>query len=147
MRVSDLTRQKPVQATIDLGDGDTIAVTFDRNRVTPAWVTLAQQRDEQQDTLSLPKALADVILSWDVTNDDGSAFAPTPENIAVLSFPAQSELLTRILEAAVPSRAEGNASSVPPVTPSSDSEPPAPTSLNGQVTEPSPAPSASPSPT
>lgn len=147
MRVSDLTRQKPVSATIDLGDGDTIEVSFDRNRVTPAWVTLAQQRDEAQDTLSLPKALEDVILSWDVTNDDGTAFPPSAANIAVLSYPAQSELLTRIMQAAVPSSAEGNASPVLSSTAPSDSEELRPTPQNGLVTSPSPVPSASPSAT
>ena len=147
MRVSDLTRPKPVEATIDLGDGDTIAVTFDRNRVTPAWVTVAQRRDEEQDTLSLPKALADVIVSWDVTGDDGGEFAPTAENIAVLSFPAQSELLKRIMEQAVPSRAEGNASPAPTSIPPSGSSAPEPTPPNGVVASPSPKLSTSPSQT
>lgn len=139
MRVSELTRQKPVNVTIDLGDGDSITLAFDRNRVTPAWVTVAQKRDEEQDTLSLPKALADVVLSWDVYAEVEGDYPPSPENIARLSYPTQSELLRRIMEAAVPSRAEGNASSAPPVTPSSDSEVPAPSSPNGQVTAPSPS--------
>jgi hypothetical protein len=126
---------------------NTIEVTFDRNKVTPAWVTLAQQRDEDQDTLSLPKALADVLISWDVLNDDGTPFEPTPENIAVLSYPAQSDLLRRIMEAAVPSRAEGNASPEPSSIPPSGSEAPAVTPPNGQVTSALPELSASPSPT
>ncbi len=145
MRVSELTRQKPVDVGIDLGDGDAIQVTFDRNRVTPAWVQVAQRRDEEQDTLSLPKALADVLLAWDVVNDDGTAFPPTPENIAVLSYPAQSELLTRIMLAAVPSRAEGNASSAPGSTPPSASTEPAETAQNGAVTSTSPSSYAAPS--
>lgn len=147
MRVSELTRVKPVNADIDLGDGDTIALTFDRNKVTPAWVTLAQKRDQDQDALSLPKALADVILSWDVTNDDETPFAPTPENIAVLSYPAQSDLLRRIMEQAVPSSAEGNASSERSATPPLDSTEPGMTHQNGAVTSPSPELSTSPSPT
>lgn len=147
MRVSDLTRQKPVSCTIELGDGDAIAVTFDRNRVTPAWVTLAQKRDEEQDTLALPKALTDVILTWDVTNDDGTPFDPSAENIAVLSYPAQSDLLKRIMEAAVPARAEGNASPVLSSTQQSNSTEQQQTHQNGQATSPSPALSASQSPT
>ena len=147
MRVSELTRAKPVDATIDLGDGDVINLAFDRNKVTPAWVQLAQKRDEEQDTLSLPKALEDVILSWNVTNDDGSSFEPTADNIAVLSYPAQSDLLRRIMEQAVPSRVEGNASPVPSSTPSTTSMAPEPTPQNGLVTLPSPELSASPSPT
>lgn len=142
MRVSELTRPKPVEATIDLGDGDSIMLVFDRNRVTPAWVTLAQQRDEEQDTLSLPKALADVIVSWDVTGDDGGEFPPTAENIAVLSFPAQSELLQRIMAQAVPSRAEGNSSPAPTNMPPSDSVEPVLPPQNGLVTSPLPSDSA-----
>ncbi len=147
MRVSELTRQKPVDATIDLGDGDAIVVSFDRNQVTPAWVALAETRDKEQDTLSMPKALADVILGWDVILEAEGDFPPTAENIAVLSFPAQSSLLRQIMEAAVPSRVEGNASPVPSSIPPSDFTVPPPISPNGPVTLPSPELSASPSPT
>jgi hypothetical protein len=108
---SHLTRPKPRNATVDLGDGDTINITFDANKKTQHWMREAQTRDEAQDSLSLPKALASVLIGWDVTEDDGSAFPPTPENIAVLSYPAQSEFLRRIIGVAVPSDAEGEASS------------------------------------
>lgn len=140
MRVSDITRQKPVEAVIDLGDGDTITLQFDRNMVTPAWV------EEGRKDSFLSRALAEVILSWDVVNDDGSPYQPTPENLAVFSFDAQSRLLEHIVEAAVPSRAEGNVSSAPTSTPPTDFTLPAPTPQNGMVTSPSPELSASPSP-
>jgi hypothetical protein len=85
MRVSELTRPKVVTRTIELADDETITVEFDRNKVTPAWVGEARARDDAQDGLSLPKALAGLILSWDVTNDDGSPYPPTvpdPERTA-----------------------------------------------------------------
>ncbi len=145
MRVSDLTRAKPLDVTIDLGDGDMIVVRFDRNKVTPAWVGLAQQRDEASDALSLPKALADVILDWDVVADNDEPFPPTVENLAVFSYPAQSDLLRRILEEAVPSRAEGNASANTSSSPSMDSTDAPASPQNGQVVSLSPPPSASPS--
>ena len=147
MRVSDLTRTKPTTASVDLGDGDTIQLTFDRNKVTPAWVTVAQRRDEEQDTLSVPKALADVLLSWDVVNDDGTEFPPTPENIAVFSYPVQTRLLEMVLAAAVPTRAEGNASANTSATAAPDSTSSQVTHQNGLAPSPSLAPSASPSPT
>ena len=147
MRVSDLTRQKLVNATLDLGDGDVVALTFDRNRITPAWIAEAAERDKEQDALSLSKALADVILSWDVYQETEGDFPPSAENIAVLSFATQSELLKQMIEQSAPSRAEGNASSVPSSTPPSTFTVPEPTSPNGQATSPSPALSASPSPT
>ena len=140
MRVSEITRQKPVEAVIDLGDGDTITLQFDRNMVTPAWV------EEGRKDAFLSRALAEVILSWDVVNDDGSPYEPTAENLAVFSFDAQSRLLEHIVEAAVPSRAEGNASSAPTSTPPTGSTPLPATPQNGMVTSPSPVLSASPSP-
>jgi hypothetical protein len=108
--ISNLTRQKIVNAEIDLGDGDTVLVSFDANKITPAWVRDTERRVEDRDTLSLPKALAEVILSWDVTQD-GAEFPPTADNIAVFSFGAMSALFERVMGAAVPSSAEGNASS------------------------------------
>lgn len=141
-----LTREKPTQAVIDLGDGDTVTVMFDRNRITPVWMEAAKQRDEAQDSASLPKALSEVILSWDVTDGD-QPFPPTAENLGVLSYPAQSSLLLRILEAAVPSSEEGNVSSAPSSSPAATYSEPVLTPPNGPVTSPSPAPSASPSPT
>lgn len=140
MRVSDLTRQKPVEVVIDLGDGDAVTVQFDRNMVTPAWVEAGRE------DAFLSRALSEVILSWDVVNDDGSAYEPTSEHLAVLSFDAQARLLERIVEAAVPSRAEGNASSAPTSTPPMDSAPPQQTPQNGMVTSPSLELSASRSP-
>lgn len=147
MRVSDLTRPKLVTTTIDLGDGDSVNVVFDRNRVTPAWAAEANRRDEDQDALSLPKALEDVISEWDVTNDDGTQFLPTAANIAVFSYPVQRELLTQILSAAVPSDAEGKASASPQSIPSSGSTETLAVSQNGTVTSTLPVPSASPSQT
>lgn len=143
MRVGELTRQKPVQATVDLGDGDTIELVFDRNRVTPAWASVADKNDDK--LMSPPAAIAAVTISWDVTNDDGSPFPPTADNIAVLSYPAQKALLRKIMEVAIPSDAEGKDSSGQPSMQSSDSRVPEPVHPNGLVTSPLPAHSASPS--
>lgn len=144
---SHLTRPKPRNATVDLGEGDELKITFDANKITPAWMREAQKRDEAQDSYSLPKALAEVMIGWDVTEDDGSVFPPNADNIGVFSYPVQSELLARILKAAVPSDAEGEASSAPSPEQSTTSSEPAQTHQNGATTSPSPEHSASPSPT
>lgn len=135
--LKNLTRQKLVDHVVDIGDGEQVTIRFDRNAVTPAWVAEASARDEQQDPLSLPKALADVLVDWDIT-DDGAAFPPTAENVAVLGYGVQKVLLQEIMRAAVPGEAEGKASSGPGSTQSSVSE--ATPSLNGQATSPSPEP-------
>lgn len=138
-----LTRQKPVDTTIDLGDGETIQLTFDANMVTPRWVAETERRVNDRDTLSLPKALAEAIIAWDVT-DDGQPFEPSADNISRLSFPAMGLFFERIMEAAVPGVAEGNASSLSASEPRlATSEETLPSSLNGSDTLTSPQGSAS----
>lgn len=144
--VRHLTRPKPSVAIIDLGDDDTVTITFDRNKVTPAWVVETEQREAERSAALLASALADVILDWDVTAD-GQPYPPTADNLTVFSYATLGEILQAIMRGSVPSRAEGNASSSPASTPSSDSTLPQPTSQNGLATSPSPALSASPSPT
>ena len=144
--IGALTRQKPREALIDLGDGDSVRIVFDSNRVTPLWVDETQKRVNNQDSLSLPKALSDVILEWDVT-DEGAPFPPSAENIAKLSFPVMGLFFERIMDAAVPSSEEGNASSDISSSPSQSSTPPPVNLQNGPAPSTSPLSSASPSPT
>ena len=94
--------------------------------------------------LSLPKALAEVILGWDVT-DEGEPFEPSSDNIARFSFPVMTVFFEAIMEAAVPGVAEGNASS-PSVSepPSATSPETSQSSLNGSDTSSSPTSSAAP---
>ena len=143
---SHLTRPKPRQVLVDLGEGDTLSIVFDANRITPAWMREAQERDEATDPLSLPTALAEVILRWDVTEEDGAEFAPTAANLAEFSYPVQSLLLTEILKAAVPSSEEGNASSDTSATASTDSASSQASLQNGQAPSLSEKPLESPQP-
>lgn len=147
MRASDITRQKIVEATADLGGGDTITFQFDRNRITPAWVEEATRRDEDRDPLALARTLAEMVAEWDVTNDDGTVFAPTVENLATFPFDILSKLVTRMVEAAAPSEAEGKASAEAYSSAPSTFTAPEATSPNGEAPSPSPSVSASPSPT
>ena len=144
--VRHLTRQKLVEATIDLGDGDSVTMSFDANKVTPRWMNEAMERIQEQDMLSLCQALSDVLTGWDVSNE-GQSFPPSKENIAVLSFPAVNKLFEEVCRSAAPSDAEGNASSpsssAPPLASVEESQ----NSPNGTAIETSQAPSASlPSP-
>lgn len=139
MRVSDLTRSKPVEVVVDLGDGDTVTLVFDRNRITPAWVASMQAHSES-DALALSGGLAETILSWDVTEDDGQPFPPSRENLGRLSYGTQKQLTVRLMGAAIPSDAEGKDLSAQPPMQSSDSADPQPTSPNGQATSPLPVP-------
>lgn len=141
--LSSLTRAKPTEATIDLGDGDSVTLSFDANKVTPHWMGECMDRLNAREITAMADALAAVILTWDVTNE-GEPYPPTGKNIAVLSFGAINRLYERVCEAASPSDAEGNAS--PPssaVPPSATSEQVSPSSPNGSDTSPSPSASVS----
>ena len=144
---SHLTRPRPRQVIVHLGDGDDLTILYDSNRMNPAWLERAGERDAEQDPRSLSAGLSEIILEWDLTEDDGSAFPPTTDNIALLSFPIQRELLTQMMLAAGENvRAEGESSATTSSTPSTAwAETPAPRAIpqNGQATSPSPTPSGS----
>jgi hypothetical protein len=108
--IGRLTRPKLERATIDLGDGDTVALEFDANKVTPRWMNHTMEGAANTDLLVLAKALNEVLTAWDIT-DNGEPFPPSVDNIAVLSFPAVNLLFEEVCKAAAPSDAEGNASS------------------------------------
>lgn len=145
--LSQLRRPILVDHTVDFGDDIVVTFRFDRNKITDAWLREWAQLEATPDaTSAINQALADLIHAWDITNDDGSAFPPTADNIgAVFSLPDKSSLVQELMQAGRPTRAEGKASSEPSSTPPSTSEAPAPTSPNGPTTLPSPAGSASPS--
>jgi hypothetical protein len=107
--IRSLTRQVPTEAVIELGT-DSVRVTFDRNGITPYLLNEMSQRLNDGDVLAVARMLAQVIMSWDVT-EEGQPFPPTPENIGKLSVSALASLSRRIGDEAVPTSEEGNASS------------------------------------
>lgn len=144
--LSSLTRPKPVSIDIDLGDGDTVSVVFDRNRVTTHWAQNVDAQADADDPMALSEAIAHVLMEWNVTAD-GQPFPPTATNVSMLSLGAQKALLHRVIRAAVPSDAEGKSSaSLSPIQSSVSADPPR-ESLNGTETSTLGAPSAYPSPT
>jgi hypothetical protein len=140
--LSHLTRVKRVNAQVDLGDGDVLAISFDANKLNPVWLAGAQGSQEEGDPLSMANSLAEVVLEWDVTQG-GQPFPPTGENMAQLSFPALGNLLRRIVEAGVPTDDEKKGSSEPSSTVPLASTQPQQQSLNGPDTSVSPPASVS----
>ena len=128
--ISRLTRPKPTTATIDLGEGDSVTLEFDANRVTPRWMNDTQEGVADTDLLVLAKSLERVLTGWDVTNE-GAPFPPTADNISNLSFPVVNQLFEAVCSAAAPGEAEGNASSPSVSGPASALSQESPTSLNG----------------
>jgi hypothetical protein len=139
--ISNLTRSRATQATIDVA-GEPVTIVFDAAKITPGWRREVLSSD---DPLAIPSALAGLILQWDVTADDGAAFPPTGENLARFDFVVLGAILEKLIEAAQPSRAEGNASGSSLSTAATDSTAAPGSLLNGHQPSPSLTPSASPS--
>jgi hypothetical protein len=131
--LSQLLRVKPKTVAID-HDGDVLNVTFNVNAITPDWQEITNT--------NIGGGLAAAIIEWDVV-ENGQPWPPTADHLGGLPFPLQRVLLERIVDAAVPGAAEGNASPAPTSIPSTDSAPQQQTPPNGQPTSPSPEPSAS----
>lgn len=141
--IKRIKRQRLQDASIDLGEGDTITIVFDMEAVTPRWMNDTLTKMQAENVLALGEAVAAVIVSWDVT-DEGNPYPPTSENISNLSFATINRLYEQVCRSSGPSDAEGNAS--PPSVPvpsSATSEPGSQTSPNGSATSPSPTLSAS----
>ena len=139
---SALTRQKIVSALLPLPDGESVTMQIDSNRVTPYWINNTQTRIDANDTLSLPRALSEVIVSWDVPDAE-----PNEENLSTLSFPLMGEMFQLVMETALPGAAEGNESSQSQGEPLPDSEQESMSSPSGLTNSASPKNSASLSPT
>lgn len=135
--------RRVVAATIDLGEGFVVNVRFDAAALTPAWMRDATRTGNESDALQMAAAVADVVVEWDVTNDDGTAYPPTVDNLAVFSFAELGAFVEKMIEASTPSRAEGNVSASTSATPELDSTSSLVNPQNGQALSPSPAPSAS----
>lgn len=128
--VRRLQRPKPTSLTVDLGEGETLNLVYDKNAITPATLELG-----------LARGLPVVIVEWDLT-DDGEPFPPVEENVAQLSYTIQHALMDAIVSDATPSDAEGNGSSASAPAQSSASEQTPPSSPNGSDSSTSPQPLA-----
>jgi hypothetical protein len=139
--IGSLTRARATQATLDVG-GEPVTVVFDAAKITPGWRREVLTSD---DPLAIPSALAGLILQWDVTDDDGTPFPPTGENLARFDFVVLGTILETLIESAQPSRAEGNASANTLSTAATGSTAAPGLPPNGHQPSPSPTPLASPS--
>lgn len=144
---SQLRRPIIREHTVDFGDDVTVTFVFDRNKITDAWMQEWIRLESEPDaTAKLNEMLADLIISWDVVNEDGS---PYPMNAgsfgALFSLPDKGRVFKELVTASVPSSEEGKASSAPTSTPPSDSTAQGTTPPNGTVGSPLPPSSVVPS--
>jgi hypothetical protein len=134
--------------TVTFGEGVDVTFTFNRNVLTDAWFREWRQLEQQRDADALNVALDGLVHSWDVVNDDGSPYPKSVETFSELfTLPDKARIVEELMTAAVPTRAEGNASENISSTASTDSASLPVSPPNGLAPSPSPTPSASPSPT
>lgn len=140
--ISSLTRPDIVEAVAEVG-GEQIRVRFDRNRLTLNWGSRMAQAQTGQDTQLTADLFGEVISEWDITNEDGSYYPPTGENLAKLPGPVVVAIVGAMNTAAVPGEAEGKALPDTSAAASQDSSVTEPPSRNGAATSMSPLVSAS----
>lgn len=98
MKLSQLTRARPTQTTVDLGDDTRITIVYDRAIITHEWPAKGSTRLDR---------LAHLLISWDVTGDDGQPYQPDanlngerPAAWAALLAPLPPDVL-RVVEEAI----------------------------------------------
>ena len=79
-----LRRAVIVNHTIDFGDNVTVKFVYDRNKITDSWMGQWEQLEAERNAPLMNAMLDDLILGWDVTNEDGTPFPKTEENIGFL---------------------------------------------------------------
>jgi len=143
-RLSALTKQLPVSVTFAYED-ESLTVVFDRNKITQNWARRIRQAIETESVdEAVFAATLEILIDWDVVDDDGNKIPPSMEILSQLPIAAFERLSEAIGNASVPSSEEGNGSSEPSSVSlpgqSTDSTQPQPvnpqTPLNGD--EPSP---------
>lgn len=125
---SQIRRAIVVDHTIDFG-GVEVTFRFDRNKITDTWMNAWTALENEQATGAINIALADLIEDWDIRNEDGTPYPPTPENIGYLfSLSDKGRIVKELMTAGEPTRAEGEdsaatsssakpSSTVPPESP------------------------------
>lgn len=138
--------------TASLGT-ESVTFVFDAAKMTMRRDRAIKNSDEE----TMAKLIAEVIISWNVTDEAGVPLPFTADELMDLSSSALIRLLQGLNKAAQPSDAEGEVSSgpsslSPPAASTLSTVPqpersPAPILQNGEAPSPLPAHSASPSPT
>jgi hypothetical protein len=129
-----------IDVPISLRGQPGLVLRVDKNKVTRHWATTADE--------DFYAAMNEVVMGWDLVNDDGSPYELTVSNWLELKLTLADEmgLVEQLVQACVPSRAEGNALGEHSSVPLGGSQP-LTTSQNSGATSPLETVSESPSPT
>jgi hypothetical protein len=142
---SHFRRPRVVNHTIDFF-GVEVKFVYDANKLRDSWINEWAAIEQKSDGGKLNEMLDDLILGWDIRNDDGTEYPKSTETIGELfTIPDKSIILRELMLALNPTEDEKGGSSEPSSTLSTDSTAPAETSPNGSETSQSQTVSASPS--
>lgn len=88
--------KKTKAVTLDLGDGDSIAVEFRTGLLTPQFLADMQALGDKDNVspeklLTVSTHLSRLLTSWDVEDDDGQMFPLDPKRLA-LDIPLETQL-------------------------------------------------------
>lgn len=112
-KLSALTKQLPVSVTFAYED-ESLTVIFDRNKITQNWARKVRQAIETESVdEAIYAATLEILIEWDVVDDEGNAIPPSLEILSQLPVAAFQRLSEAIGNASVPSSEEGEASSAP----------------------------------
>ncbi|MGI6376429.1 MAG: hypothetical protein GX601_06710 [Anaerolineales bacterium] len=101
MRLSDLGRERTISVQYE---GAAIAVTFSPKAANAEWLEqMASDADER--SKSFVELLADVLVHWDVEDDDGQPLPPTAQILRQVPFDLLNLLGEQILESLAPKKA------------------------------------------
>ena len=145
---SHFHKPRVVNHAIDFWGGD-VKFIYDANNLRDSWINEWAALEAQGDSGKLNEMLDDLIINWDIQNEDGTVFPKTPEAIGELfTIPDKTLILRELMTALNPSSEEGNESSTSTADTApqaASSEEPSQTSPNGSAVSPLPNVSASPS--
>jgi hypothetical protein len=150
---SQFKRPRVVRHTINFEGAAEVVFTYDANKLRDSWLEAWAAEEAQSNTGKLNEMLDDLIIGWDLINEDGTPYPKTAATIAdVFTLPDKSLICEELLSAQKMTEAEKRGSSEPlasqPTTstpPSTSSTESAPTLSNGSQTSESLPASASPS--
>jgi hypothetical protein len=110
----------PIQLSALTADRRTINVAFGEESLTltyrPSSVNAVQEARELEERaagkhlLAQARSLAEIIVGWDATDDDGQPVAPTVELISTFGLDTVSKLTRAVLDDLLPNRVTAAAS-------------------------------------
>ena len=87
-------RAKRAEHTIDLGDGDLVALVYYPHKITPGYLDAVSG---ENDLMALARTVAEFVADWDIT-DEGEPLPVTVEGAAQLGLSLLNLIVTEVAQ-------------------------------------------------